>query len=199
MNRTARFALLAALLVPAVGMADNFAGSIDFAMGIATSGEAEFEVPQGDGSTKTETAESELSSVAFGITPALDLMLGKSVGIGGEMGFWWFSPDNDGEAQMVLAPHARVRMSFPIVDRVTFDGVFGIGPHIWTSYKNEAGQTQDSRFGWGLRFGFGGGYEINDSVSAFGQFGYFTSTTYGDDITMSLNTLPLSAGLRGSF
>lgn len=194
MTRTAGLALLAALSVPSLALADGFVGSVDFAMGVGTGGEVTGDFPNGSGGKSERTIENkEISSVGFGITPALDKMLGSSVGIGGEFGFWWF-PNDKTDTQMVLAPHLRARMSFPIVDKVTFDGSLGVGPNIWTGNDDA-----DARFGWGLRFGFGGSYSINQSVSAFGQFGYFTSTTYGDDVTANINTLPLSLGLRGAF
>ena len=84
-------------------------------------------------------------------------------------------------------------MSFPIVDKVTLDGSLGVGPHFWIGNSDA-----DGELGWGLRFGFGGSYAINDTVSAFGQFGYFFSDTFGD-AEQTVNTFPLSVGLRGGF
>ncbi|MCB9524386.1 MAG: outer membrane beta-barrel protein [Myxococcales bacterium] len=196
MVRTLIIAL--ALALPGVAAAD-FSGGIEFLAGFGVGAESEVDGKSVDGSDAW-------SAIAFGIIPGIDQMLAPSVGIGAEMGFWWFSPDGDnakGDSQLVLSPHLRARMSFPIVEKVTFDGMLGVGPTIWTSRDVEVpgggNQSTDSRFGWSLRFNFGGSYAINDQVSAFANLGYFTTTTYGDDITATLNTIPLGVGVRGTF
>lgn len=145
------------------------------------------------------SAEGDLAT-SLGLVPWVEKMIGQSVGIGAEMMFVWVKGDYDGaERQLVMSPHLRVRMSFPIIDKVTFDGFIAAGGTIWTADDNAEGAFGDTRFGWSLRFGFGGSYAINDAVSAFGHLGWYTTTTYGDDITANFNTVPLCVGLRGNF
>ncbi|MCA9540317.1 MAG: outer membrane beta-barrel protein [Myxococcales bacterium] len=162
-------------------------GGLEFLMGFGGSSEFDF-----DNGSKAE----QDMSITWGIVPWIEQALGRSVGIGAEMMFLWVTPDKgDHDRQLVMSPHARVRMSFPIINKVTFDGMLGVGGTIWT--EDDAGN--DTRFGWSLRFGFGGSYAINDVVSAYGMLGYYRSTTYGDDITATLDMVPLSLGLRGNF
>lgn len=200
-RRAAALALLGGLAAPTFAGADpganpvaGYAGTIEFNLGLGSGGTVDGKDVDG------------IDGLALGITPAIDRMLGKSVGIGVESMFWWFGSEGVDDSQMVISPHLRVRMSFPVYqDKVTFDGQLGIGPSIWLSRElgrnpvTDEAIESDTRFGWSLRFNFGGSYKINESVATFASLGYYTSTTYGDDLTMNLNTLPLSVGLRGSF
>lgn len=200
-SRAAAFALLAGLAVPTLAQAEEanpvagYAGTVEFNMGLGSSGTADGKDVKG------------IDGLALGITPAIDRMLGKSVGIGLETMFWWFGSEGVDESQFIVSPHLRVRMSFPVyLDKVNFDAQLGVGPTIWagrTDAKfNETTmklEDSDMRFGWSLRFAFGGSYKINTTVAAFASLGYYTSTTYGDDVTANLNTIPFSVGLRGMF
>ena len=182
--------LLSLLFAPGLANAGDFAGSVAFQMGLGGTTEVELE----NGDTVDDMATS------FGITPAIEKMIGRNVGVGGEWGFWWVigdKADDDAERRLIMSPHLRVRMSFPIMDQVTFDGLIGAGPSLWMGNK-KAGDDE-TRFGWSLRFAFGGGYEINDGVFAFANLGYYTSTVYPEDTTQTLSFLPLSVGLRGEF
>ena len=100
----------------------------------------------------------------------------------------------------MMSPHLRIRMSFPIVDKVTFDGMLGAGPTMWTSIDGADDKFGGAfRFGWSLRFGCGGSYRFNKQVSVFAQLGYYTSTSFGDDRELTATSVPLSLGLRSSF
>lgn len=166
-------------------------GGLEFMLGFPGSSEV-----KADG---LASAEGDLAT-SLGLVPWIEKMIGQSVGIGAEMMFVWVKGDQDGaERRLVMSPHLRVRMSFPIIDKVTFDGFIAGGGTIWTADDNATGPFADTRFGWSLRFGFGGSYAINDMVSAFGHLGWYTTTTYGDDVTANFNTVPLCVGLRGNF
>lgn len=179
------------LLLPAYASADKTVGSMEFLLGMGSGMEIDHDV--------TGKVKGDMGTM-LGITPSIEKMLGKSVAVGGEWMFLWFSPDEgDGDSQLVMSPHLRARMSFPIVKKVTADAMMGIGPTFWTSNDSVDGAMGDFRMGWSLRFAFGGSYRFNKSVSAFGQLGYYTSTSFGDDIEANLNTVPLSVGLRSNF
>jgi hypothetical protein len=144
----------------------------------------------------------------LGIIPGFDRMLGRNFGIGGEYIFAWAGIDEKGapsDRSLLMSPHLRARMTFPIWKGLTFDGLFGIGPTIWVGNETaskesvEFAEMRDTRFGWSLRFNFGAGWKFNDSVAAFGALGYYTTTTYGDDVALNFNTVPFSVGLRSSF
>ncbi len=171
----------------------NVAASLEFMLGLNNN----FEV-QPDGG-KTSKADGKTT---FGIVPGFDKMLGRNFGVGGEYMFVWAGSDAKGAASdrsLIMSPHLRARMSFPIVQNFTFDGMIGLGPTIWVGNDTSSGVDKDTRFGWSLRFGFGGGYKFNDSVAAFLNVGYYTTTSYGDDMRLNLNTVPVSVGLRSSF
>jgi hypothetical protein len=93
-----------------------------------------------------------------------------------------------------------MRMSFPVHGKLTLDGVLGVGPTVWMAQDGlETANGGDDRLGWSLRFAFGASWQFNDAVAAFGSLGYYTTTTYGDDLTAELAAIPLSVGLRSVF
>lgn len=175
------------------------AATLEFMLGPAS----DFEIESDGGDTETYDARTTL-----GIIPGFDRMFGRNFGIGGEYMFVWGGPsgeDAPDERTLVMSPHMRARMSFPIWKGLTFDGLFGIGPTIWVG-NNKADkhieyikEMRDTRFGWSLRFNFGAGWKFNESVAAFTSLGYYTTTTYGDDVTLNLNTVPWTVGLRSQF
>jgi hypothetical protein len=138
-------------------------------------------------------------SPTLAIIPSVEKRLGNVVAIGGEYMFVWAKTEKADDRTFLMSPHVRVRMSFPVYDRTTFDGVFGLGPTIWTAPDKATPPFDSTRFGWSLRFAFGGSYAFNDSVSAFADLGYYRSTTYGDDVTAVLTSIPFTVGLRSSF
>lgn len=189
---------LAALVMPGLAAAEDeykaYTGTLEFSFGFGGTATAEPE--------KGPKVEGDLATT-LAITPGLDKMLGKTVGIGLEYGFNWFKGDDDADEtrQLVMTPMARVRMAFPVYDKVTFDGMFAIGAALWTADDDAPKDSafDSTRVGWALRFNFGGSYQFNPSVAAFGSVGYFTTTSYGDDITATLDGIPLNVGLRGGF
>lgn len=183
---------LAALLLAAPATAkeatSSFVGGFEGMLGFPGSFEADTEF----GTLEADTATS------FGLVPWVEKKLGEVVGFGGEMMFVWMKGENADERRLVLSPHLRVRMSFPIIDKVNFDGFLAGGPTMWTAVGDE-NDADSLRLGWSMRFGFGGSYAINDAVSVYGHLGWYTTTTYGDDVTANMHTVPLCAGLRGNF
>lgn len=133
------------------------------------------------------------------IVPAIERRLGNVVAVGAEWMFVWAKADDAPERRFLMSPHLRVRMSFPVYDQMTFDGMLGVGPTIWTAQDDLSGPAADTRFGWSLRFAFGLSYAFNDAVAAFADLGYYTSTTYGDDLELNLTSIPLTVGLRSQF
>jgi hypothetical protein len=175
--------------------APKLAASLEFLLGLGSTFETE---PDGK-----DVVESD-GKATLGIVPGFDKMLGRNFGIGGEYMFVWAGSDEKGapdERSLIMSPHLRARMTFPIWQGLSFDGLLGLGPTIWVGNDKAAkGEpTRDTRFGWSLRFNFGAGWKFNDSVAAFTAVGYYTTTTYGDDYTLNLNTVPVSLGLRSSF
>ena len=161
-------------------------GSLAFQLGLRN--RVDFDGKGGDANT------------TLAITPALEKKLGEVVGAGAEWMFVWMGADNLDERRLILSPHARLGMRFPVYDRVTFDGMLGIGPSIWTSVDKVPDELGGgTRFGWSIRFAFGGAYAFNKHVAAFGDLGYYSTTTYGDDVEINLNMVLTSVGLRSSF
>jgi hypothetical protein len=198
---------LAALALPGLAAAEDkykaYTGTLEFSFGFGGTGTFE---PDTDGDSKeffgNAKSEGDLSTT-LAITPGLDKMLGKTIGIGLEYGFNWIQSDEDLDKnrQLVMTPMARLRMAFPVYDKVTFDGMFALGAALWTADADFTGEhpLASLRVGWALRFNFGGSYQFNDSVAAFGSVGYFTTTSYGDDLSATYDAIPLNLGLRGGF
>ena len=144
-----------------------------------------------------------------GITPGIDKMLGQSIGIGAELGFLWLGAGSDSkdiDRTFILNPNLRLRMSFPIIKNVTFDGMIALGPAVWLSNDSipklangDDAPGSGTRFGWAYRFNFGGSYMFNDSAAAFMSIGYYSTSSIGDDLTLTQSSIPLNIGLRTAF
>lgn len=162
----------------------QWAGTLGFHLGFADTLEREGD--EGD------------AKATLGITPAIEKKLASVVAIGGEYMFYWIGPEEgDLDRRLIMSLHPRIRMSFPVYDRVTFDGLLAAGPTIWTG--QDKWSEDGTRIGWSLRFAFGGSYGFNESVGAFADLGYLTSTSYGDDVELSLSSVLMTVGLRSGF
>jgi hypothetical protein len=136
------------------------------------------------------------------ITPWVESPFGSAGGIGPEVNFIWIKADRDEhERRLIVSPHLRLRMSFPIVPKVTFDSFLSIGPSWWTEDQDsgEGVPGLENRFGWGLRFGFGGSYRLNAHARLYAHMGYMTTTSYGDQVTLTADAIPISIGLRATY
>lgn len=164
-------------------------------------------------------------SLAMGIIPSVEQVIGSTVSIGAEMMFLWITTSGDSKEEMyaqtiarvqadtggvgttfeperrlVLGPHGKIRMSFPLSETVTFDSMLAVGASILTEADDrDAKDAGNVRMGWSLRFGFGVSAVLNDAVSTFMSMGYYTSSSYGDALEYELRLIPLSAGLRANF
>ncbi len=192
---------LIALLAPPAAHAE-LVGGLDFTLGFGDDLEVTGEsAMQGDLDTPLDPS--------LAITPFLETTIGSIVGVGFEYMFIWYGADSDGgstnehnfrERRLVMDPRLRLRMSFPIVDKVTFDGMLAVGGSMWTSVDGvDDDEGGAFRFGWSLRFAFGGSYKFNKSVAAFAHLGYYTATSFGDDRELTMDSVPLSIGLRSAF
>ena len=148
-----------------------------------------------------DVGDQELSaSPMLGITPAFEWKLGEVVAIGAEWMFVWVKAEQVEDRRLTMSPHLRVRMSFPVYDAVTFDAMIAGGLAIWPEGGDEAdGVVGETRFGWSLSFAFGGSYAFNETVAVFANLGYYTTTTYGDDVTASYDSMLLGVGMRARF
>ena len=98
------------------------------------------------------------------------------------------------------------------------DGFMAVGPHIWWEpedpeavfgYGPEPTDGADpipyipaaakTRYGWGVRFGFGGSYQLNKQVQTYVHFGYMYSVTHDEDVTIGFQSFPFGFGLRNQF
>ncbi|MEE2789498.1 MAG: outer membrane beta-barrel protein [Myxococcota bacterium] len=165
------------------------AAGLEFGVGFA--GEIAREIPE-------NKVEQDLAT-SWSITPWYEKAVGKVVGFGPELNFGWIKPDVEGgERRLTLSPHLRFRLSFELSPGIAFESFISAGLSWWTSTDQE-GSLGDNRFGWGLRFGFGGSYAINRDVSAYMHLGYTTTNTWGGDISASADYVPLGVGLRALF
>lgn len=183
------------LLAPGVASAQQYTGTLEFGFGFGGTGK--FDPDEG------KAIEGDTDGL-IAIMPGLDKMLGKTVGLGAEMGFIWLGNNKDAEdidRTFVINPNLRLRMSFPIVKNVTFDGMIAIGPAIWMANDSlpEGTPGESTRFGWAYRFNFGGSYQFNEAVAAFLSLGWYSTSSFGDDVTLTQGSVPLNLGLRSAF
>ena len=190
----------------------NTLGNIEFLVGFA--GEESLFPDNSTAENPNRKGDLEL---AMGIIPSVEQAIGETVSIGAEMMFLWITTssgdvvniyrnsnpqmaDIEPERRLVLGPHGRIRMSFPVSPVVKFDSYLAVGASILTEAddrdKDDAGGV---RMGWGLRFGFGVSALLNEAVSTFMSMGYYTSSTYGDGLEYELKMVPFTLGLRANF
>ena len=193
MTRCLTCALLILFVVPNLGQAQSTYG-LEFSAGLLGKVERD---PEGAGADKHDLATS------WAIAPWMEFPIGKAAGIGPEMNFVWVKRDDAKDSEdrrLIVSPHVRLRMTFPIVKRVTFDGFISLGPSWWTrTDKADDDPVEENRLGWGLRFGFGGSYAINKAVAIFMHVGYQSSTSYGDTMEYSVDSIPVALGLRAAY
>ena len=190
---------LAALAAPTVAIADEkprsgenaLSPSLEFQVGLHNTAN----VRRSDDKTNGADALALLA-----IIPGFDKFYGRVFGLGAEYMFVWAGVSSGDARRLVMSLHPRMRMSFPVHGKLTLDGVLGVGPSVWMAQEGvKTRDGADSRVGWSLRFAFGASWQFNDAVAAFGSLGYYTTTTYGDDLTAELAAVPLSVGLRSVF
>jgi len=146
---------------------------------------------------KTDGADAH---TLLAIVPGFDKFYGRVFGLGAEYMFVWAGADEGSARRLIMSLHPRMRMSFPVHRKLTVDGVLGVGPTVWMAQDGlKTANGGDDRVGWSLRFAFGASWQFNDAVAAFGSLGYYTTTTYGDDLTAEIAAVPLSVGLRSVF
>lgn len=189
------------LLAPSAASAKEYTGTLEFNFGFG--GSNTFDPDEG------ATLESDADGL-IGIMPGIDKMLGKTVGLGAEFGFLWLG-NSDGagddlDRTFILNPNLRIRMAFPIVDKVTFDGMIAFGPAIWMANDSvpklangDDAPGAGTRFGWAYRFNFGGSYLFNPDVAGFLSIGYYSTSSIGDDLTLTHSSIPVNIGLRSAF
>lgn len=180
--------------------ASKYTGTLEFNLGFGGS----YTVDPDKGKSLSGDSDGLL-----GVTPAIDKQLGETVAIGGELGFVWLGADSDAkdiDRTLAINPNFRLRMSFPIIDKVTFDGLIALGPAFWLANDSipKLANGDDApgsgfRFGFAYRFNFGGSYKFNDAVAAFLNIGYYSTTSIGDDRTITQSSIPLNIGLRSAF
>ena len=167
------------------------APSLEFQLGVHNSAN----VRRSDDKTDGTDARALLA-----IVPGFDKFYGRVFGLGAEYMFVWAGASKGTSRRLIMSLHPRMRMSFPVHGKLTLDGVLGVGPAVWMAQDGlKTANGGDDRLGWSLRFAFGASWQFNDAVAAFGSLGYYTTTTYGDDLTAELAAIPLSVGLRSVF
>ena len=152
--------------------------------------------PSGAGATQHDAAPT------VALTPWVESLTIGPLNVGAEFTLMWIKGDTDQHVRrLILIPNARVRYQRPLTDKIFFDASAGLGPSWWTSSKDaKAGVAGTSnRIGWGLRFGAGAGYEISSRFALHGSLGYFSNTSYGNDLTKSIDGLTIGLGARSQY
>ena len=165
------------------------APSLEFQIGVHNSASVRRDDDKTDGTD---------ARALLAIVPGFDKFYGRVFGLGAEYMFVWAGAEEGSARRLIMSLHPRMRMSFPVHAKLTLDGVLGVGPTVWMAQDGlKTKDGGDDRLGWSLRFAFGASWQFNDAV--FGSLGYYTTTTYGDDLTAELAAVPLSVGLRSVF
>ena len=152
--------------------------------------------PEGAGATQHDAA------TTFILMPWVETMAVGPLQMGAEFSLMWIKGDTrQHERRLLLMPSFRVRYKRPIVDKISFESSAGLGPSWWTSNdESKAGVAgTNNRFGWGLRFGVGAGYDLTHSVKLHGTLGYFANSSYGNELTKTVDGLTLGLGASSSY
>jgi len=182
----------------------SFLISATFDVGIAD--EIVLSQEDDDGNRQAATVH---ASPTLGITPTVGFKLNDYLEVGAELVLAWMVPEDGTSRRLLISPHARARVAFPVYPKVTIDMMLAVGASFWGEADEEEdarelNEFRDSRAGWGLRIAFGGGYAFTDWLTVMGSIGYFTSQAFGedgdgDDLTARFGTVQFSAGFRVGF
>ena len=152
--------------------------------------------PEGAGATQHDAA------LSYVLIPWVETMTVGPLQLGAEFNLLWIKGDTRQHARrLLLKPSVRVRYRRPIADKISFESSAGLGPTWWTSNDDsKAGVAgTNNRFGWGLRFGVGAGYELSHSINLHGTLGYFSNSSYGNELTKSIDGLTFGLGISSRY
>ena len=130
------------------------------------------------------------------INPWMEKKLHEMGYVGGSLHLTWLKADSNNDYRFTLHPMLRSRLSFPLVNNTTFDGIFSIGPSLWFESDEFEGRAGETRLGYAVRFAFGVSHPLNRDVNVYGNIGYMRSSTFGGNSEISMDYVPLFVGLK---
>jgi hypothetical protein len=149
------------------------------------------------------TKEYQLSTPTLGIRPVVEWGFNKIFFVGAEWGMMWQDADSinsksPDEKRMVMLPHARARLDFPLSCRLVLEAVFAFGPNFWTKWRGADSEIGSRMLGIGYRFSAGLRFLVNTQVDLLFGVGYQQEYGYGD-VDLQFSQIPVQLGLRTHF
>lgn len=150
-----------------------------------------------------KTKEYELSMPTLALRPVVEWALNQIFFIGAEWGFMWQDIDqinqkSPDEKRIVMLPHARARLDFPLSCRLVLEAVFAFGPNFWTKWRGVDANVGSRMMGLGYRFSAGLRFLVNTKVDLLFGIGYQQEYGYGDT-DLQLTQVPIQIGMRTHF
>lgn len=139
------------------------------------------------------------ASPTLGVTPAFEWKLSKYFALGAESMFVWIKSVKARHPRFVWNPHLRGRILFDVKNIFTVDVTLALGLTLWPENDSEDKLDPEiggTRVGWSLRAAFGLTYPFKKRFAFFGNLGYMASTSYGNGISATHDTMLLSLGIR---
>ncbi|MCF8257070.1 MAG: hypothetical protein K9J06_05930 [Flavobacteriales bacterium] len=143
------------------------------------------------------------ASYTFGATPFADYRIHQHFAIGGEIMSMWGKPETADHARWMLCPNLRISAKFNPFKRLGIHVLVAGGFSYWPESPDLPHLTptlNTNRFGWDIRATAGVGYLIAARSSLNLSFGYWASSTTGDDIIwITHDTMLMGLGYGYSF
>jgi hypothetical protein len=151
----------------------------------------------------SSSKEYQLATPSLSLRPVVEWSLSKIFYVGAEWGFLWQDASvkqlgDPSEKRLLMLPHARIRLDFPISCRLIFEAVFAMGPNFWTKWRGAEKPIGDRMVGLGYRFSAGFRFVLNTQVDLLMGVGYQQEYAYGT-YDLQLTQIPAQIGLRAQF
>jgi hypothetical protein len=180
--------------------------TVEGSWGLAASARVDRDPPLADAANPQTMDTAALVSLMLGIERGW----GRWLSLGGELGLHSLGTAEDardasGNAlgrTLAINPNLRVSLIWPLHcvcgGRFFLSTTVAGGPAVWLPNDSgfEGDPADSTRVGLGFRASVGGGYAIGDTTDLFLSVGYVTTSTFGDDVTLTQSAFPIGLGLR---
>jgi|GEM_PF-2199984 len=135
----------------------------------------------------------------FAVSPAWDVALSDIAAIGAEVMVGLARSEVGTDHHLLVSPMFRARLHFPVADAVDVELVAGLGLTWWAGTDAESAlhpALSEPRFGWSFRAAAGTAFELSARWSLTLDLGYFASSTWTDDLPITLDGFMATIGPR---
>ena len=135
----------------------------------------------------------------FGITPSCDFEINDYLRLGPSIMALWVKSTSATQHRLIINTHLRARSTFALSQSIELEVLAEAGFTLWPTNDSENqlnAALEDMRLGWSLRAGVGLSHRLSEKLGYVVDLGYFASTSYGNDLSATVDGLLISFGPR---